>query len=262
MKVLLKSYDGKCYVWKDATYSKSGFVVNGDVIRETDIISVMDDNRSKFVTCSECGEIFAKDSPEIEKHKMRYKDTNTCLTCAYLRPCESSAPTTSYEHISGARYHVVNKYDARMTCCRSSWSRRCDIGTEEAMNACIHKKCSNATMIEVNDIFTKNPGIFDDIITIDRVVEVGYKSMRNEYNGIYTAYALNGRNQIEARVNSAGIVEDFIIRYGRNSYMVMYSKQLNKLYKCNGSIYIEWNPSEIKDSVKAYITKKIAALYN
>jgi hypothetical protein len=115
-------------------------------------------------------------------------------------------------------------------------------------------------MNAIEDIFTKNPGIFDDIITSDKIINAGYKT-RLQWNGTYTAYQLNGRNQIYALVNNLNIVDSFIIRYHNYEWRVFYSKMKNELYYDRRGVYGVWNPSEVSDSTVRYIKNKISELY-
>ena len=75
-------------------------------------------------------------------------------------------------------------------------------------------------------------------------------------------YRLKGRNNIFACVNKTSIVERFIISYRYDSWDIVYSKQLDKLFSMNGNKYVEWNPIDVNDATKDYIKNKIAALYN
>ena len=262
MKILLRTYNGKEYVWKDAGYKKGILTIDeGVIISPNNIVSVIDDDRKQYVKCSACGKILAKDSPEVEEHKNRYKDTRTCMKCSSVRAQDVEVPLPHYESIGDNKYRKTIENIVRLKCSRT-WYNAPDIGTEAAHEICRYKACANATYEEITDIFREHPGVFDDIITIDKLLCVGYKSASEPITrGNLTGYRLNGRNKIYAMVNKSGIVDRFFIQYGRSAQEVFYSKKLDKLFVFDRETYVEWNPA-LSDSVKAYMKNKIAELYN
>lgn len=254
MKVLVRNHNGQEYVWKEATYKNSLYIVKGYSYGVAEIVSVMDDDRGNLVKCSACGEYFTKDSPEIEKHKNRYKDINTCFKCdvLYCRPTGDNK--TTYEQMDDESYNRVVKTPCNLSCDHGWYTY--PIGSPEAQEGCKHKPCATATMLEIEDIFTKHPGIFDDLATVDKVVEIGYKSVDGNN------YKLNGRNNIVAHVNSVGIVDHFTFHYGSDWFNLVYSKKLDKLFNLGYYNYEEWNPDWLSESTKTYVKNKIAELYN
>lgn len=261
MKVLLRNFDGKEYEWKDAEFVEGRIKVDGAFVYQTNIVSIADDNRSEYVKCTRCGATFKKNSPELEAHRNRYKDVNNCLKCQYLGTTNKRIIGANYELQPDGRYkHTVESVCA-LYCQYNSWLRstRGDINSEETRNNCYMKTCSTAEMVAVEDIFTQNPGIFDDIITVDKIIAIGYKSMLGVRGG--TRYALKGRNNIQARINNLGIVDRFDVKYGHNSWGLVYSKKFDKLYTASGYEYAEWRPGNMSVDTKNYIKKKISELY-
>ena len=126
--------------------------------------------------------------------------------------------------------------------------------------------CSNATAKEVTDIFTEHPDVFEEMITVDTIVEAGYKD-RKQYGNIVD-YALKGKNQIFAQVNELNIVDHFLVRFRNHEWEVYYSSKYNKFYSKEYAYhqgkyrynYAEWKPM-IPYTTEEYIKKKIAALY-
>lgn len=56
MKLLLRQFGDGCYVWKNGEMEdETHFIVDGKSVRQTDVVSISRDNRSKFVKCSACG---------------------------------------------------------------------------------------------------------------------------------------------------------------------------------------------------------------
>lgn len=255
MKVLLRQcYSGAEYVWKEAEYKDGYFYVDGEHYYESNIVSITDDDRGDKVKCSACKKIFTKDSPEIEVHKNRYKDINTCFKCGNLYAYASGNETVRYE-IDGDVYKKVRELPCTLYCSKA-WPRG-PIGSERAQNNCYAKPCADAQMVEISDIFTQNPGIFDDITTVDKLLEVGYREKMND-----NIYRLHGRNKIEVYVNNIGIVDHFIVTYYGNSWCLVYSKKLDKLFITDHYKYAEWNPGLVSESTNRHIKNRIAALYN
>lgn len=263
MKVLLRRWEGKEYVWEDAEFRGTHFFVDGEAVSESEIVSVYEDNRSEYVKCSACGQTFKKSDEEIEKHKTRYKDINTCFGCnnLYRDFRRRSSSTERFEHIEDNRYRIITEQEACLRCDKAyTWNSYSPIGSDNAQTNCKYKACETATYDAIEDIFTRHPGIFDDIITVDKIVEVGYKEKSGSYNGSY--YRLNGRNTIWAYVNSMSIVDFFSVEYNGYSWSIVYSKKLDKLFWMSGGKYKEWNPEVVNENTKEYIKGKIKELYN
>lgn len=261
MKILLRKFDGKEYVWEDAEYKKDRFYVGGTPVYETGIVSIIDDERDQYVKCSNCGKIFKKDSPEIEKHKNKYKDINTCFSCIYKRHYNNVILNTNYECISDGVFKYTKEEKVDVVCnSQYRYNGQPCIGTEEAQNQCIHKKCADATYDAFTDFFIENPGAFDDIITIDKIITAGYRDVID--GAIETHYLMRGKNKIYAVVNSMSIVDHFRIEYYSDCWDIVYSKKLNKLFSIGYTNYTEWEPSRVPASTREYIKNKIAQLYN
>ena len=116
-------------------------------------------------------------------------------------------------------------------------------------------------MKSIQDIFTECPGIFDDIITIDCILDTNFEDRTLHRNG--TTYKLKGRDNIVAVVNKIGIVDHFnIIRYS-HCWDVVYSKKYNEFYKIWNGLYIKWNPDDedMPHGTLQRIIDRIAKLY-
>ena len=65
MKVLLREFGNEQYVWENAEIdSDTSFIVDGERVLQTNVVSVFRDNRTNFVKCSMCGAIL-KNVPEV-----------------------------------------------------------------------------------------------------------------------------------------------------------------------------------------------------
>lgn len=265
MKILLRNFRGKIYVWKDAKYEKKGFTVDGATIQETNIVSIMNDTRKHYVKCSHCGEIFRKGSKKWEKHIVPITDTHKCFACRYLRPSRGNVQSVKYSLLPNGRYAATQKSEVDLLCTYGYPSR--DINSESARNHCELNRCTDATQVEIEDVFTTNPGVFDEMITIDKVIENGYKDAYESCGN--TFYKLKAKNNIVAVVNEMNIVDKFSVTYKNTTWEVYYSKTYNKCYtpfyeyRVEGNVYKEWNPNsyDLPTSTKENIIKKIASLY-
>lgn len=261
MKILLRNFDNKEYEWKDAEFVDGNFKVDNNVVRQTNIVYVFEDNRSDFVKCSHCGEVFRKGSPEIAVHRNKYKDVNQCFNCQYMRKRNNTTTGVQYERRSDGKYDVTTKSVATLICDHGyyRWFDDADIISEATRDRCQYKACATSTMEEIEDIFTRMPGVFDNIITTDKVNSVGYKELKVYDQSIH--FRLKGRNEIWAVANSLNIVDYFLVTYHGNTWKILYSKTYDKLFEIRGWDYHEWNPREMTSVTKQYIKEKIAELY-
>lgn len=174
MKVLLRNYDGEQYVWKKAEMkSATKFALeDGGEVRQTDIVSVSRDNRKKFVKCSACGEIIRNTPEAIKEHRDRASTSATCFGCPYIRETNSKQLSAKYTLQEDGRY-VVNVKNSVKLSCRNSWDYY-DINSQGARDVCRWKQCATAEMKSIEDVFTKYPGAFDDMITVDKVLDNGF----------------------------------------------------------------------------------------
>lgn len=256
MKALLREHRGKDYVWMDATYNSGLWSIDGRNYLETDVVSVADDDRSNLVKCSACGEYIPNDPQEIEKHRNRFRDINTCLHCGDLYTRSIGDSNVTYERLEDGNYERTTKTTCGLYCARRHWYHT-KIGTDDAYAVCRHAPCFTATMENVSDIFTKYPGVFDDLATVDKILEVGYKSKD------YDKYGLYGENEIYARVNHSGIVDYFVfIDGGGDAHDLVYSKKYDKVFCYGYSNYSEWNPSWLPEETKTSVKNQIAELYH
>lgn len=259
MKLLLRSYNNEPYVWKDAKYETRGWVVNDAPVVETNIVSILNDNRNQYFKCSRCGEIFRKGSPKWEQHQQRTTDTSKCFDCPYLRYSTNGTVKRTFALQDDGKYTMTEKYPNTTLQCRYNYPS-IDIASEDARSRCQYNECATATSEPITDIFTENPGIFDSIITINKVLQAGY--VERYIRHLWTEYKMKGKYTIYAEVNDLNIVDHFKIGYRGNLWDVYYSQVTNKLYNCTyENKYQEWNPYQVPNSTIEAITKKIATLY-
>ena len=261
MKVLVRSFGDKVYEWLDAKYDKGYFYIDGYELNEADIVSVLDDNRAEYVVCSSCGALIKNEAAAIEAHKNKYKDCSACFDCKYLREDVKKLVDVKYDLQPSGEYVANKNIVVNLQCGASYWSHPI-IHTEDARETCAYRGCVNATTQSVTDIFIEKPGVFDDIITVDKIVEAGYKTALNYHRGS-VGYRLKGRNEIYAVVNSMNVVDNFQIDYRGSSYIIYYSKKYNEFYYVGRrGKYVIWNNfTGMPTATTEYIKNKIAKLY-
>lgn len=259
MKILLKHFNEEVYVWKNAEMGERGlFVVEGNEVNYDNIVSVSRDNRKKFVRCSACGEIIKKS--DIDKHKAKGSASATCFGCQYMRENGSKQLSVKYSLQEDGSYIGTVKKNVKLMC-NQSYYHRYDINSQDARDHCRYKNCATAEMSKIEDIFTKYPGVFDDIITVDSVLDAGFKDRREYGNRVH--YTLKARNNIVAVVNKMNIVEYFNVSYRNETWKVMYSKKYNMLFRMNGGTYRKFEcPYGMPTDTFSRIKEKIASLYN
>ena len=263
MKVLLRQYGSECYVWKEANYVGGKMRVDANPIHEIDIVSIMDDNRNEYVKCSFCGEIIKNDEHEIEKHRNKCKTSEACFTCGRMRKGDVLSISEKFVKVEDGKYIIKTDQSAKLYC-SNGYSSSPDIDSEAARESCRYAPCATARIDAVEDIFTRNPGVFDDIITGDRILEAGYREEYSYISGNNRYYALTGRTKIWAIVNKMNIVDQFRIEMKNRTHYVYYSKKYNEFYTTSyDGMYTVWDGSRyMADSTVTSIKRKIAKLYN
>lgn len=261
MKVLLREYAGEQYVWMDAEKNdKNKFVVNGNTISETKIVSVSDYKAGKFVTCANCGAIIPNNKKAIEAHKNMSCDWHNCLNCSLLKIDRVELHNRKFLLQEDGTFNMSAKESVKLRC-GNRYSDN-EITSERMRKECRFAFCKNADMVVPNDFFAQNPGAFDDLITVDKIIECGYSKT---YRGNdYTEYKLKAKNTITAFVNKLNIVDHFRISYRHDFCDVVYSKKLDQLfdigYYQNGEYKKPtiWSmPTTSMENIK----QKIASLY-
>ena len=260
MKILLREFGSERYVWKTAKYKNGKFFVCGNSIHQCNIVSVMNDNRKNYVQCSSCGKVFKKNDIKFELHKQNSANPNTCLSC----------PSLITEEINKIKRKVtIDNYGNMVEKLERNVYMRCSrygewfspyITDESLLRKCKLRMCKDADAEEIHDIFTDNPGIFDDIITVDKLLDEGLET--DNYISDSAGYALHSQYEIFAIVNNIGIVDRFIT-YDDDYVTIYYSKRYDALLtpSRSGETYIPWYPCTLSHEDVENIKNDIAKLY-
>jgi hypothetical protein len=258
MKILLREYCGKYYVWKDATYNHGSFVCNGEIMRATNILAVKDDNRSNYVVCQHCETVIENTPEAIEAHFAEQEAKRDCFKCSSLRKHNIASKSATFTRITNGTFSIQELYTADLKC-GQMWFGSPAIDTDDAKKICIHYRCRRSGVKPIQDIFTKYPDPFDKHITADALNAKKF-AYESSVSG-YFEYDLKCRNTVKACVNELGIVDHFIIKHRSCVFTAYYSAKYDKLFFAAGRDYEENCPGVISDAKYEQARAKIAALY-
>lgn len=261
MKVLLREYEGKHYVWKDAQYSADGYYVltdNADEIWEFQILAVTEDERSGYVRCKYCKELVKNDPESIEKHYTDMEAKKDCLSCEYLRNYGSASKISkTYTKNEDGTYDIHDVYRTILGCRRNYTTYELD--SEEANRRCKFNECRRQGMESIDDAFLKYPGLFEKQITVDMLKAKGFK-YEQRINGYYE-YDLKMRGTVKANVNELGIVEHFTFYKSGWAYRFYYSDKYKKLFFLSWNKYCEYTRDWVTQTKEEQIITKLSKLY-
>lgn len=260
MKILLREYQNTPYVWVTAKYNENNFIVDGNKINPCGIVSVINDNRKNYIKCSCCGQTFKKGSSKFQIHKENANKPHTCLTCPYLMTNNERIIASKYTMDENGNATQILERSVRLVCSRYGYWENPRIDSEDAVSYCQKRQCANATEIEIEDFFTQYPGAFDEIITIDKLLDIGYNITLRPNRGRECDIIIEDDYTIGAYINRIGIVDYFYIWFEEECYYVYYSKKYNEIYWDCGT-YAPFYLEEMDDHTRDLIKADIAALY-
>lgn len=258
MNVLLRMYDGKYYVWKEAVWSRGKYIVDGSVINAVNILAVKDDNRKKSVVCNNCGAIIDDNPEAIERHFAEQEAKKDCLKCESLRLRNTKRKSREFVRNEDGTYTYTDIGTTTLMCNQSYYN---DISIEDncVNRYCIHYQCRLSGVDNLFDVFIEYPGVFDKQITVDLLKKNGY-----EYEGCHNGffeYDLRLRGALKACVNELGIIDHFVIKYRNYSVMAYYSNKYNEVFYYNYGNYGLLNNEYVSQSKHDAVKAKISALY-
>lgn len=259
MKILLRLYGGKYYVWKNAKWEGGYYKLldNDDSISETSILAVTEDERIGYVQCAYCGELVENNPEAIEAHYAKLEAQKNCMKCDKLVQFgdKMNAKKTFKANEDGT-YTVEEAYDTKLGCRMSYYTE--NIHSERAKINCKFALCRRKGVRTINDTFVKYPGLFEKQITVDTLTAKKYVFDRYS-NGFYE-YDLKMRGTLKACVNENGIVDHFILYVRGWAYTIYYSDKYKKLFYHDWSKYGE-NLDFLNDTKMQKIIEKISQLY-
>ena len=258
MKILAQDRQNNL-AWQEVIY-KGGHFRSPDESRcyeNYSIYAIKDDNRNKTVVCSACGAEIPNTPASIRAHRNMVNKPSKCFECEYMRQTNEKVTSQKYVLNDDGTYSESTKRNVRLACYRG-WRHR-DINSDEAKRGCKYAACEEATFTHIKDFWTQYPDAFDEFITIDTIIDAGYKSLHKYPENI--TITLKGKLNIEAWVNNQGICYCFYLNYRRSSYMLRYSKKYNKVWVLDGNRFKELDKLDLSNEARETIIKKLSALY-
>jgi hypothetical protein len=232
MKVLLRSD----FKWHECGFNTStGRLLlkdNPNSISDTDVISIHDDERKKYVQCDHCGEILKNTEKAIKEHCSKKCDEKACFTCPYLGEQKYDSKVSKYTLLPDGTYKVKREETASLQC-RLNY-RRLPINSQEARNSCKYRNCkeSEDNFKPINSFFIEYPNAFDELLTVDALSEKEW-TFCSHYSNRFD-FKARKKFTLYARANAKGIITEFIYKQRHDNYSFMYSKKYNQIFWING----------------------------
>lgn len=264
MKILLRSD----YKWHEATFDKQEklFKIDQSIryggIDEAYIVSVKDDTRNDFVICKGCGEVVPNTKAEIKNHLELGTSSKACFHCKKMKEQKQVVVgERKYTLNEDGTYTISEKRNSILCCSNRNYYAGPYIDSEDARRNCMYSRCASAGVEGYVDTFTKYPGLFDEIITIDALNKKKWKFESKYSDSIL--FKATGSLRLYARANNYGIIDRFTYSFRSYDYDFVYSKKYNKIFWLNYGKYIEKVPSSnITASNLAKIMEKVVEVYD
>ncbi len=260
MKVLLRSD----YTWYEAKWDpiQNKFIIgNGtQAVDEINIVSVKDDNRNKYVRCKGCGETILNTPSAIKKHHELSKTSKTCLSCKHCSRRNNETVSEKFTVNDDGTYNITTKTNATLQCRNGYYWEYANIDSPEARQRCKYASCESSGVETYKDIFSKYPGIFDDILTVDVLLKKKWEFCSRTGDGSST-FKVPIKFNLYATVTPQGFIDTFYYTYRNSIFYFMYSPKYAKIIWRNWRNYQEISPGYLSDSIIEKITKKVIELY-
>ena len=258
MRILIRNWEDKEYVWKDATYRDNNYYVDDRLVLIINIAAVENHPMIGYVACASCGALIRNTPEDIEAHYVESEAKRDCKKCDRLK-------FSSYREVVERQlvekedgvYEVIEKFTSPLYCGMTYGS--VPVTSPRATQICKYYSCRRQGVTTPNDIFTAYPGVFDTAITADVLVE---KKLRFDgWNRDFFRYDMKSRNTIKACVNKSGIVECFYATSNGGGTYFYYSEKYDKLFYRDGARYREGKPAWFRDNKFEEVHKRVKALY-
>lgn len=270
MRILLRQFDDKEYVWKEATYENGNYLVEGEgAIGYTRIVAV-DGLYENKVMCKNCGAIIDNTPEAVMAHYKEREAQVDCSKCEHLTFGRNRTVTNrTMKKVDSADdlfdflencYEVTETFTSPLYCEVLGY-RTAEVNRDHIESNCTYGACRRKGVGQLPDIFHKYPGIFDAAITSDVLLKKKYTC--DGYADYCRAfeYDMKCRGTVKALVNKLGIVDRFAISYRGKTVYYAYSEKYDRLFWVNGAVYREDNPYWMPETKLAEVKKKIKALY-
>lgn len=255
MKILLRLWEGKPYVWKEAKCENDKYFVDDHYINHIAILAVKDGDGGKWVRCKFCEATIKNDPEEIEKHFVEMEKQRNCLECIQRQFHSRRNSNRTVAQRDDGSFEVTETYTASMRC-GYSWH---DVNTEEAASGCMFNQHRKQGVIPVGSYLMDHPDLFAKQVTVEALKAKGYEYCRRYGN--FFVYDMKLRGTMFAYVNEYGIVDHFEASYRNYSKEFYYSATQDKLFFNSRGAYCEGMPYDWGETKYNAVKKKIKDLY-
>ena len=269
MRILLRRFSNKEYVWKEATYENGNYLVEDEGAMSFTNIVAVDGLYENKVMCKNCGAILDNSTEAIMAHYKEREAQVDCTKCEHVTFSRNRKVTNRtiekvdddiLDLFESDIYEVTETFTSPLYCDVLGY-RSVEVDRNHIESNCIYGACRRKGVGPLPDIFHKYPGIFDTAITSDVLLKKKYTC--DGYGSYCSAfeYDMKCRGTVKALVNNLGIVDRFEISYRGKTIYYAYSEKYDKLFWINGALYREDNPYWMPETKLAEVKKKIKALY-
>lgn len=254
MKILTRNFQ-----WIDAVFDTSNGAIrdeNCNAIRESAIIAIDNDVRSQYVICQNCGSIIRNTAKELEAHKALSDSSAACFECPAMREMGVDLLKRTYTLQEDGTYVSLTKTKCSLACSKGWCS--VPIDSDEARERCQYRGCKTATASPIQDIFTKFPGIFDELATADALDPAVWTYVDMGRN--YYKFKASSRYNLTVSIHKTGIISHFTYTSRYRQHDFMYSKRYNRFFWIDDYNYTE--NCSVSQNVQTQLLKIVAAIYN
>lgn len=231
------------YRWYDAVWDdkENKITVGKKSFSPTEIISIENDPRVKYVQCTKCGEVIKNTKKNIEEHLQLSQGSKGCLTCRSLYIGDETSIKETFTKNEDGTYTRTKKASCKLMC--GYTYRNPLIDDAKARGGCRYRNCRADTIGPIDDFFIKYPGAFDDMATVD-ALDVGKWKVYYRGTGDDVTFKWNGRYSINVRTTNLGIIDRFVCSYRSNDHEIVYSKKYDKIFEISYGTYAELTASD------------------
>lgn len=228
MQILVRDYNGEetTYVWKSVK-GEHKFILNDNFTTEDgnhyscfSILDIRNDPRNKFVYCAFCNKPVKNDEMEIKKHFAEMETMADCSKCDEKYEVVVNSKSSALRMLPDGTYEKTVKHHIKLKCNVNWYAMECS--EAKAKGKCKYLKHKKAGVREYDSFWVKHPHAFDVMITEGNLLKHHWNLSMREDNDKIFRYKNYG---LYARVDSNGIIKQFVVKNRNYASDVFYSKR-------------------------------------